>query len=201
IAERMAEQDGQMDPALPKRDSILGDYRRSLQNGTRLVLVDVGPDAAALAASYPDASRHLIVRAAVQTFVNWKPRVAGPSPTAQVFDTVLGSRVVMDRTRMLLSGPRAAAFRAVTRPQEYEVTVATGRGFVPWVVDARPREPHEPVHDTSAAVLPAPLPEGDPLITPGAFCEVAQTPSETPLLAAPADATPLQRADSAICAP
>jgi hypothetical protein len=196
IAERMAEQGRQVDGTLATRDSILGRYRRSLENRTRLVLVDVGPDAAALAARYPDASRHLIVRATVQTFVNWRPR-APAAPSVQ--DTVLGSRVVLERPRMLLSGPRAAAFRAARRPTAYDVTVATGRGFVPWIADARPREEPEPVHDTSAAVLPRPEPEGDPLITPGAFCEVAQTPSEAPLLAAPTDATPLLPADTAIC--
>lgn len=115
------------DSAPAQRDSLVSLYRGGLERGSRLILVDAGPDAEALAVRYPDPARHLILPAVVRTFstVQW----GGPgTPT----DTVLGSRVDLEHRRLLVSGEAAAVIRA-PRSAGYRVTIATGRSQAPWV--------------------------------------------------------------------
>jgi hypothetical protein len=137
VAERVAARRATLgDTTAAVRDSILAAERATHERGTRLVLLDVDRDAATLAARYPDASRHLILRATVGTSVQYGPFT--PAQPAR-HDSVLGSHVMIERTRMLVSGAGVAAFRGAGRPTRYAVTVATGRGWVPWVMGMRPR--------------------------------------------------------------
>jgi hypothetical protein len=115
-----------------RRDSLVLRYRRSLEGGSRLILVDAGPDAEALAAAYPDAARHLILPAVVRTFATY--RFTGPGAAT---DTVLGSRVDLEARRLLVSGAAARAFH-LPRSGGYRVTVATGRSHAPWVKSVEP---------------------------------------------------------------
>jgi hypothetical protein len=125
IAEHARELAADSTPA--RRDSLVSLYRGGLERGSRLILLDAGPDAEALAARYPDAARYLILPAVVRTFVSF--RFSGPgAPT----DTVLGSRVDLEHRRLLVSGEAAGVVRA-PRPAGFRVTVATGRSHAPWV--------------------------------------------------------------------
>jgi hypothetical protein len=114
------------------RDSLVSLYRGGLERGSRLILIDAGPDAETLAARYPDPARHLILPAVVRTFVSF--RFSGPgTPT----DSVLGSRVDLEHHRLLVSGEAAGVVRAPRRAG-YRVTVATGRSHAPWVEAVEP---------------------------------------------------------------
>jgi hypothetical protein len=115
-----------------RRDSLVSLYRSGLERGSRLILVDAGPDAAALATAYPDAARYLILPAVVRTFTTY--RFSGPGAAT---DTVLGSRVDLEHRRLLVSGAAAGAVRA-PRSAGYRVTVATGRSHAPWVKAVEP---------------------------------------------------------------
>ena len=115
-----------------RRDSLVSLYRSGLERGSRLILVDAGPDAKALAAAYPDPARHLILPAVVRTFVTF--RFSGPG---EATDTVLGSRVDLEHRRLLVSGAAARVVRA-PRGAGYRVTVATGRSHAPWVKAVEP---------------------------------------------------------------
>jgi hypothetical protein len=138
VAERIAEHERSLagDSAPTRRDSLLSLFRTGLERGSHLIMVDAGPDAAALAARYPDAARHLILPAVVRTFV--EHRFGEPAVPAPPVDTVLGSRVELEQRRLLVSGERARAVRAPARQGGYRVTLATGRSHAPWVRKVEP---------------------------------------------------------------
>lgn len=136
VAERIAEHERTLagDSALTRRDSLLSLFRTGLERGSRLILVDAGPDAVALAARYPDATRHLILPAVVRTFV--EHRFVGP---AAPVDTVLGSRVELEHRRLLVSGQQARVVRSPDHDGGYRVTLATGRSHAPGVEKVEPK--------------------------------------------------------------
>jgi len=117
------------DSSLTRRDSLLSLFRAGLERESRLVLVDAGPDAAALAERYPDAARHLILPAVVRTFVEYRFHDGPRTPV----DTVLGSSIQLEQHSLLVSGDAAQVVRAPHRPGGYRVTLATGRSYTPWV--------------------------------------------------------------------
>ena len=122
------------DSSLTRRDSLLSLFRASLERESRLVLVDAGPDAAALARQYPDAARYLILPAVVRTFVEYRFHDGSRAPV----DTVLGSGVELEQHSLLASGDAARAVRAPGRSGGYRVTLATGRSYTPWVMKVEP---------------------------------------------------------------
>jgi hypothetical protein len=130
IAEHARELAADSMPA--RRDSLVSLYRSGLERGSRLILVDAGPDVEVLVGRYPDASRHLILPAAVRTYASFRFR--GPGAAT---DTVLGSRVDLEHRRLLVSGAAAGVVRA-PRSGGYRVTVATGRSQAPWVRAVEP---------------------------------------------------------------
>jgi hypothetical protein len=134
VEERIVEHERALaaDSTPARRDSLVSLYRSGLEHGSRLILVDAGPDAEALAGRYPDASRYLILPAVVRTYASFRFR--GPGAAA---DTVLGSRVDLEHRRLLVSGAAAGVVRA-TRSAGYRVTVATGRSHAPWVQAVEP---------------------------------------------------------------
>jgi hypothetical protein len=134
VEERIAEHARELaaDSMPARRDSLVSLYRSGLERGSRLILVDAGPDAEALAGRYPDASRHLILPAVVRTYASF--RFNGPGTAT---DTVLGSRVDLEHRRLLVSGAAAGVVRA-PRSGGYRVTVATGRSQAPWVRAVEP---------------------------------------------------------------
>ena len=115
-----------------RRDSLVSLHRDGLERGSRLILVDAGPDAEVLAARYPDASRHLILPAVVRTYTSF--RFSGPGAAT---DTVLGSRVDLEHRQLLVSGAAAGVVRGPRRAG-YRVTLATGRSHAPWVRAVEP---------------------------------------------------------------
>lgn len=115
-----------------RRDSLVSLYRGDLERSSRLILVDAGPDAEALAARYPDAARYLILPAVVRTFASF--RFSGPGAAT---DTILGSSVELEHRRLLVSGEAADVVRAPRRAG-YRVTLATGRSQAPWVKAVEP---------------------------------------------------------------
>jgi hypothetical protein len=130
VAARIADHERALagDSSVMRRDSLRSLYRTDLERGSRLIMVDAGPDAAALAARYPDAASHLILPAVVRTFVEYRFR----EPAAPV-DTVLGSRVELEQRRLLVSGEQARVVLTPGRSRGYRVMLATGRSHAPWV--------------------------------------------------------------------
>jgi hypothetical protein len=116
-----------LDSVPSRRDSLLAQQRDMLQRGSHLVLVDVGPDAAALAQRYPDAAHHLVLPARVRTYPDYRFIGVNAPP-----DTVLGASVDLVNARLLVSGRSAASLRPPPA-SGYRVTVATGRAWAPWV--------------------------------------------------------------------
>ena len=129
VARRVAERERELasDSSRVGRDSLLALFRDGLERGSHLVLMDAGPDAAALAHRYPDAARHLILPAVVRTYRDY--RFQGPGAPV---DTVLNASMDIEHGRLLVSGRHAAAFRPPP-PDGYRVTLATGRSYAPWV--------------------------------------------------------------------
>ncbi|HEX5819025.1 MAG TPA: DUF4824 family protein [Gemmatimonadales bacterium] len=121
------------DSSAMRRDSLLTLFRSGLERDSRLIMVDAGPDAAALAARYPDPARHLILPAVVRTFV--EHRFVGPSAPV---DTVLGSRVELEHRRLLVSDEQVRVVREPSGAAGYRVTLATGRSHAPWVRKVEP---------------------------------------------------------------
>jgi hypothetical protein len=110
--------------------------KREETSNSRLFAVDVGPDAAALRAKYPDRGRYAIVRGKVRAYP--------PAPTGRpqerrwrgYIESIDTPRVNVPREFRKRAG---MALRAIPRagPQDpgprYEVTVAFGRRLEPWV--------------------------------------------------------------------
>lgn len=136
VAEHIAEHERSLadDSSSTRRDSLVSLYRTGLERGSHLIMVDAGPDAAALAARYPDPARHLILPAVVRTFVSYR----FGEPAAGVVDTVLGSRVDLEHRRLLVTGEMGRVVRAPGRASGYRVTLATGRSHAPWVRRVEP---------------------------------------------------------------
>lgn len=119
------------------------------QRLSRLVAIDVGPDAAALRAQYADRARHLILRGVVRLHHVDASAAGGPSlhgHLIDVFPAVLnvprGLRAPLDALRELprrdRTGPTPRRGLAMLdRAPRYEVRVAVGRGWQPWVAEVR----------------------------------------------------------------
>jgi hypothetical protein len=117
---------------------------RTRENGSRLVAVDVGQDAAALRARYADNTRYLITGAEVGVGVGRAPSPDDDDEAPMRVEGYL--RVLIDRLHVQ---PRHRALmqsivgddRAEDRqwgsawPPRYEVVLTYGRGHEPWVVD------------------------------------------------------------------
>jgi uncharacterized protein DUF4824 len=116
--------------------------RLSADNHSRLVAIDIGPDAASLRRAYPDATRYIITasRIAIRS-------TSGPAPS-QV--TTLSGYIV-ELLPSTINVPRpfspivrgAVATRSPTGSPEswaprYTVTLRYGRSLEPWIVDLRP---------------------------------------------------------------
>ena len=125
VAQREREVAG--DSVLAHRDSLARLFLGGLEAGSHLVLVDAGADAAALAARYPDAGRHLILPASVRTYNEYRFNGVGAPP-----DTILGARIDLEHARLLVSGRSASGFRAEAM-HGYRAIIASGRAWGPWV--------------------------------------------------------------------
>jgi hypothetical protein len=105
-------------------------------SGSRLFAVDAGPDAAALRSKYPDRSRYAIVRGKVRAY----PPAAGAREKDRLWRGYLES-LDSPRINLPLEFREAAglAMRTIPRPgpveagTRFEVTVAFGKRFEPWV--------------------------------------------------------------------
>jgi uncharacterized protein DUF4824 len=112
--------------------------RRLERESTRLYVVDAGLDAEALRSRYPDRTRYAIVRGSV------RPQLVGQGAARQVFGRVAAVHcadlTVPERLRAPL--PRQP-LRPDDRRQPFQVLVAFGRGFEPWIVGASRTAPND----------------------------------------------------------
>jgi len=105
-------------------------------SNSRLFAVDAGPDAAALRAKYPDRSRYTIVRGKVRAY---PPVMTGPESDRRwrgYLESLDSPRINVPLEFREAAGlamraiPQPGALEAGTR---FEVTVAFGKRFEPWV--------------------------------------------------------------------
>lgn len=110
--------------------------KREETTNSRLFAVDAGPDAAALRAKYPDRSRYAIVRGKIRAYA---PASAGRETERRwrgYIESLDNPRVNVPLEFRKGAG---AALRTIPRPgameagPRYEVTVAFGKRFEPWV--------------------------------------------------------------------
>jgi uncharacterized protein DUF4824 len=112
--------------------------KREETSNSRLFAVDLGLDAAALRAKYPDRSRYAIVRGKVRAYA--------PAPYGQAKERRWRGYIEsLDNPRVNVPlefrKQAGAALRTLPRPQagptdagpRYEITVAFGKRFEPWV--------------------------------------------------------------------
>jgi Domain of unknown function (DUF4824) len=112
--------------------------RRLERESSRLYVVDAGLDAEALRSRYPDRTRYAIVRGSV------RPQVVGQGAARQLFGRVAAVHcadlTVPERLRAPLP-PRP--LRPADRRQPFQVMVAFGRRFEPWIVGASRTAPND----------------------------------------------------------
>lgn len=105
---------------------------------SRLVVVDVGPDADALRAAYPDRRRYLITRGRVSAYVN-APRGARGTPRLTITEITPGTINVPRSYAALLAPMKTRTWMPHQGPPRYTVTLRYGRFHEPWIagVDVR----------------------------------------------------------------
>ncbi len=125
------------------------DIAEAPQRLSRLMAIDVGPEAAALRAQYADRERHLILRGVVRLHHVDVSGAGGPSLHGHLIDVFpavlnvpLGLRAPLDALGELprrdRTGPTPRRGLArLDRAPRYEVRVAVGRGMQPWVAEVR----------------------------------------------------------------
>jgi len=113
-----------------------------LNEQTRLIAIDLGPDADALRRTYPDASRYLITTARIGAI----PESVPDAPLLMTLSgTVIGVMPSTINVPLPLSTRLrdAAALHVGDPPQSwkprYTVTLRYGRFLEPWIVDVQPK--------------------------------------------------------------
>jgi hypothetical protein len=126
-----------------QRERLKQSYERFAKTASRLVLVDVGPDCAALRTRYPDRNRYIVAKARVSAYAY--VRGAGSNPpgyrivgavTELLPDTLYVPRKfhrVLRESAPALFRPRRAYRPGRIEPPAYQVTLAYGRGDEPWI--------------------------------------------------------------------
>jgi hypothetical protein len=105
--------------------------------GSRLFVIDAGPDAESLRRQYPDRSRFLLlhgtVRPAVRDREDGRPHATGSigTPRGTRVQVPHALRPTLEPLESGPSGQQGAGGR-------YEVSLAFGRKLEPWIVDLRP---------------------------------------------------------------
>lgn len=110
--------------------------KREETSNSRLFAVDAGPDAAALRAKYPDRTRYAIVRGKVRAqYHGGRGRDALWSGTIEGLDNVRVN-VPNEFRRAIGSVPSTAWVGVAEDGPPFQVTVAFGKRFEPWVMAA-----------------------------------------------------------------
>lgn len=114
------------------------DPARSVEGHSRLVAVDVGPDAEALRATYPDRSRYLITRGRVSVFVD-APRGERATPRLTIAELAPATISVPRAYAALLAPWKTGAWAPYPGTPRYTVALRYGRFHEPWIagVDVR----------------------------------------------------------------
>lgn len=123
-----------------QRNRLKQSYERFEKTASRLVLVDVGPDRAALRTRYPDGSRYIVARARVSAYV-YPPGVRGERRIIGAVSGLLPGTVYVARkfhTALRAANPDLFRLRWTYRPGRievpaYQVTLAYGRNDEPWI--------------------------------------------------------------------
>jgi hypothetical protein len=108
---------------------------------SRLFAVDAGPDAQALRAKYPDRTRYAIVQGKVRpSYQSGRGKEARWTGTIEVIENARVN-VPLEYRKAVESAPRSIA-RATASPPlpAFEVTVAFGKRFEPWIIAASAAE-------------------------------------------------------------
>jgi hypothetical protein len=117
---------------------------RELRNGSRLFIVDVGRDPAALRQRYPDRNSYLIAPAKVRAFLDRDPPWTNcESPSCRVRGSVLLliDEVIVPRRLQgkLPEVPRLASYRwSGEHAPRYEVVLRAGKRYEPWIEEIGP---------------------------------------------------------------
>jgi Domain of unknown function (DUF4824) len=141
VAEHFALSDEDLDDAKPMpafRESDREAAARELRTGSRLFIVDVGGDAAALRERYPDRSTHLIAPAKVTPYQyrdQSATRCGRPRCLGGHVSLLIEQVSVPWRLQRLLPG----AQRHEDAPPRYEVVLRSGPRHEPWIEEIRPR--------------------------------------------------------------
>lgn len=109
------------------------DPAASIDRFSRLVPVDIGPDADALRATYPDRGRYLITRGRVSVYVN-APRGERGTPTVNIAE-IAPRTINVPRAYAALFAPlKTGAWAPRQSAPRYTVTLRYGRFHEPWIV-------------------------------------------------------------------
>jgi hypothetical protein len=142
---RIAERFGLVDPdsasalTSPADRSDRAAAERELRFGSRLFIVDVGTDPAALRAQYPDRNAYVIAPAKVQAYLDRDPPWARCPSSCRLRGSVSllidEVSVPLRLQRALPTGSRPPA--ALDRPGEhaprYEISLRSGSRYEPWI--------------------------------------------------------------------
>lgn len=127
---------GKMGPGTPAHNAAEFLKREETSN-SRLFAVDAGLDAQALRAKYPDRTRYAIVRGTVRAqYHGGRGKDARWTGLIEGLDNVQ-INVPIEFRKALESTPRSATWVPTTESgPPFEVTVAFGKRFEPWIVAA-----------------------------------------------------------------
>jgi hypothetical protein len=137
---------------LNEAQSAVDEAQDTLDTGTHLFVVDVGPDAAALRARYPDRGRYAILPAKLQVY-----RTEGGEDnkvTLTTSLTLLGDSVHVDNDwQPFFKGLKYTEKNYWSREKNdryqpwvnrYQVTLAFGKRLEPWIVKCEPLPAAQP---------------------------------------------------------
>jgi len=129
---------GSRDPAQSAAEQL----KREETSGSRLFAVDAGLDAAALRAKYPDRARYAIVKGIVRAQFN-RNRSGEGEFTGHVENLVNRQvNVPIEFRRAIGSVPRTAAWKEMAQEgSPFQITVAFGKRFEPWIIAASAGKP------------------------------------------------------------
>lgn len=131
-----AAQTGKTGPRTPARMAAKF-LEQEEETNSRLFAIDAGPSAEALRGKYPDRTRYAIVRGKVRAYYLNRGKETGWKGYVQIENTQVN--VPLEFQEVIASAPRGnrVAGEATGGPA-IEVTVAYGKRFEPWILDARP---------------------------------------------------------------